>query len=47
MGSNVKVYVVPQALGFVMEIAYVFCLKPAKLFVVAPVPIVTTIGVIV
>ena len=47
MGSNVKVYIVPQALGFEMEFAYVFCLKAAKLFVVDPAPIVTTMGVIV
>ena len=44
MGSNEKVYVEPQALGFEMEVAYEFCLKAAKLFVVAPAPIVTYMG---
>ena len=44
MGSNKKVYIVPQALGFEIEAAYEFCLKAAKLFVVAPAPIVTYMG---
>ncbi len=46
IGLNEKVYVVPQALGFEMEVAYEFCLKAAKLFVVASAPIVTTMRVI-
>jgi len=47
MGSKKKVYVVPQALGFEIEVAYEFYLKAAKLFVVAAAPIVTTMRVIV